>query len=151
MLFVFDLDFTLWDAAGTWCDHTQPPYVLDEGRVFDQTGGEIRLYDDVIDILNLIKTSGNNVALASRTSAPDWAEELLEIFGILDYVLNKQIYPGSKLTHFKQIHDRTKIHYSNMCFFDDEMRNINDVSSLGVHCTFIEDGIKMEHIEPFIN
>ena len=26
MLLVFDLDFTLWDAGGTWCDQTKPPF-----------------------------------------------------------------------------------------------------------------------------
>ena len=26
MLIVSDLDFTLWDAGGTWCDQTLAPY-----------------------------------------------------------------------------------------------------------------------------
>ena len=26
MLLVLDLDFMLWDAGGTWCDQTIPPF-----------------------------------------------------------------------------------------------------------------------------
>ena len=37
---------------------------------------------------------------------------------------------GSKLRHFKSIHKKTGIAYSEMLFFDDEARN-KEVESLG--------------------
>lgn len=40
-LIVFDLDFTLWNAGGTWCDHTFPPYRKENNRVIDSQGNII--------------------------------------------------------------------------------------------------------------
>nr|ODN90411.1 magnesium-dependent phosphatase-1 [Cryptococcus depauperatus CBS 7855] len=42
-----------------------------------------------------------------------------------------EIYPGSKLRHFREIHRKTGIPYSQMLFFDDEHRNF-EVEALGV-------------------
>ena len=47
-VFVFDLDFTLWDAGGGWCDTTNPPYFWKNGKLYDQSNDWIRLYPDVI-------------------------------------------------------------------------------------------------------
>lgn len=43
-----------------------------------------------------------------------------------------EIYPGSKLAHFRSLHAKTGIEYKDMVFFDDEYRN-SEVRKLGVH------------------
>jgi len=47
MLLVFNLDFTLWDAGGTWCDHTDPPYTKENSFIQDASGKTISLYPEV--------------------------------------------------------------------------------------------------------
>lgn len=41
-----------------------------------------------------------------------------------DIAAHHEIYPGSKLTHFRRLHERTGINYKDMLFFDNESWNI---------------------------
>jgi magnesium-dependent phosphatase 1 len=149
-IFVFDLDFTLWDAGGTWCDATNPPYSWENGKLLDSLGSWIRLYDDVIDIFESLKEEGKIIVAASRTNRPDWAQDLLGLFNIDIYFDLKEIYPSSKVKHFNNIQDHFNIPYHEMVFFDDELRNIEDVSRLGVEAVFVRNGISMNHIDKFL-
>lgn len=140
-LVVFDLDFTLWDCDGVWCDCTWPPYKKQGNRVTDSQNRSIRLYSDVLSILDHCRKLNLKMALASRTSEPEWARELIELFDIQDYFIQHEIYPSSKIAHFKQLHANLNIPYQNMVFFDDEMRNIKEVRGLGVKAIFVENGL----------
>ncbi|MBN2738820.1 MAG: magnesium-dependent phosphatase-1 [Spirochaetales bacterium] len=148
-LFVFDLDFTLWDCGGLWCDHTQPPYVKGGHFVFDSRERCLSLYPDVPDILQTLSQQGIRLALASRTSKPDWAQKLIHLFDIGKYFSYSEIYPGSKITHFERLREKTALPYSAMIFFDDESRNIHEVSSLGVKSVIIPRGLEWKHIPGF--
>lgn len=147
MLIVFDLDFTLWDCGGTWCDHTNPPYYKEDGIILDEDQRRIKLYPDVMDILNHLHDKNVLLAIASRTGAPDWADELMQLFDIKKYFDHFEIYPGSKLNHFRALHEKTGISYRDMIFFDDEYRNIEEVSRLGVEAIFVEHGIERRMIQ----
>jgi len=140
-LFVFDLDFTLWDAGGTWCDHTDPPYKKVGEVVKDSQGRVLKLYPQVIHILDMLKEKGITMALASRTGRPEWAEQLLDLFEIKHYFPIREIYPSTKVAHFKNIRERSGIEYENMIFFDDEKINILEVGRLGVHAVFVPQGL----------
>ncbi len=140
-LIVFDLEFTLWDAGGTWCDCTNPPYKRINGHVEDSNGSKIKLYPDVVDILSELKEQSFSLALASRTEAPSWAQQLLKLLDIEHFFNHQEIYPGSKIQHFTQLQKATGISYSDMIFFDDEMRNIREVGNLGVQAVYVEEGI----------
>ncbi len=150
-LVVFDLDFTLWDAGGTWCDCTNPPYKKVNSHVEDSSGSKIKLYPDVLNILDDLKQQNITMALASRTGAPSWAKQLLNILDIEHYFHYQEIYPGSKLLHFSQLQKASGIAYSDMVFFDDEMRNISEVGSLGVHAVYVEDGINTHMVNEALN
>ena len=140
-LVVFDLDFTLWDAAGTWCDHLYPPFKIRSGRIFDSKGSELKLYPGTIDILEELKYEHFDLGIASRTNEPDWARELLDLLNVRDYFRYEEIYPGSKVTHFKRLRNKSGLNYEDMIFFDDEQRNITEVGDLGVNCILVKNGI----------
>lgn len=146
MLFVFDLDFTLWNCGETWCDHTQPPYFRDKDKIFDTEGRIITLYPDVRSILETLKNQNVDMAIASRTCAPQWAERLIDLFELNDFFLYKEIYPGSKTAHFKALKQKSGLAFPELYFFDDETRNIQEVAELGVNCMIVQNGLSKSHL-----
>ena len=143
-LIVFDLDFTLWDCGGTWCDCLTPPFRDNNGRVVDAEGRDVQLYDCVADVLDWCDDNEISMALASRTEQPSWARELISMLNVADRFPFAEIYPSTKLKHFAALRADSEIEYRDMLFFDDEMRNIREVSNLGVSCVHVEDGIRRE-------
>lgn len=143
-LAVFDLDFTLWDAGGVWCDCTDPPYSRDgSGRVFDSRGREIRLYEEVPEVLEYLAREGIGIGLASRTDAPLWADELTRLLGIDPHVGYREIYPGCKIRHLTRISEASGVGFSEMVFFDDERRNVRDAESIGVESVWVRRGVDL--------
>jgi magnesium-dependent phosphatase 1 len=141
-LVVFDLDLTLWECGGAvWCDCLSPPFHRDQNHVLDRRGNRTRLFDDVISILDDLDQHEIPAALASRTNEPSWARELLELLGIENRFAFAQIYPEAKFSHFASLREQSGFAYDEMLFFDDEMRNIRDVSQLGVDCVHVSEGV----------
>ncbi|KAI5453187.1 hypothetical protein NCC49_006215 [Naganishia albida] len=152
-LVCFDLDYTLWDL---WIDtHITPP-IKRKGDAInslqDRHGSEIAFYREVPDVLAELKKSNIHIAAASRTHAPDLAREALglllipaekgssEMSKAITFFQTMEIYPGSKLRHFKSIHKKTGIAYADMLFFDDESRN-KEVEQLGVTMHLVRNGV----------
>ncbi|KAL7412935.1 magnesium-dependent phosphatase-1 [Mrakia frigida] len=161
-LVAFDLDYTLWDL---WIDtHVSPPFKRNGqelNKVVPRRGDPIQFYPDVPEILHRIRKEGAYIAAASRTSAPDFAQEVLGLLLVPPpvgapreeprkantFFDGKEIYPGSKLTHFKKLHKKTGIPYEEMLFYDDESRN-KEVESLGVTMILVSSaGTTMELFE----
>ena len=140
-LIVFDLDFTLWDCGGTWCDCLSPPFTMRAGRIADRRGRIVQLYDDILDIMDRCDQYQMKMAVASRTEQPVWATELVELLQISTRFAHAEIYPSTKLKHFAVLREASRIEYEQMIFFDDEMRNITEVGSLGVSCIHVDNGI----------
>lgn len=141
---IFDLDFTLWDCGGTWCDCLSPPFRLERSRIVDRSGRGVRFYSDVVSVLDFCDENQIVTALASRTEQPEWAKELLRLLEVTHRFAFSEIYPSSKLKHFASLSRLTGVAYDRMLFFDDEMRNIREVSALGVTSVFVEDGLSRE-------
>jgi len=171
-LFVFDIDYTLWPL---WIDaYSGPTFEADPSKLYcatDKYGTLIRLYSDVPKILRLIKNCPQTyIAVASRTTRPEWARKVLSIMpfpenededsiklpvtnesskvvnyntlaDVIDYC---EIYPSSKVKHFSSLHATTEIPYTEMIFFDDEMRNSEVDQKLGVHFVHVPDGMTLE-------
>lgn len=145
-LIVFDLDYTLWPL---WVDtHVDLPLnKLADGSIMDRKGDKITLYEDVIPILDKVTSIGINIAFASRTGALEEAESLLNIMDLNKYVIAKEIYPGSKVTHFSNFKTKLGIDFSEMVFFDDEVRNIRDLAKLGVTAIHTPTGLSWKYFK----
>ncbi|KAJ3982087.1 magnesium-dependent phosphatase-1 [Lentinula detonsa] len=153
-LVAFDLDYTLWDL---WIDtHVTGPLHRDKNainEVLDKHNTPISFYKHVPQILHRLRTAEVTIAAASRTSAPTKARSALTLLLVppmegskegavkaIDFFDQLEIYPGSKLTHFKRLHQKTEIPYSEMLFFDDEHRN-KEVEQLGVTFCLVRNGL----------
>ncbi|XP_052685860.1 magnesium-dependent phosphatase 1-like [Crassostrea angulata] len=144
-LVVFDLDYTLWPF---WIDsHYDAPFTkISKTNVKDCHGKQVPFYTDVPKILQKLKTDGIQIGVASRTSCTIEAKELIKCFEWDKYFDYVQIFPGAKTTHFNNIRRDSGIDYQDMIFFDDEHRNIRDVSKLGVTSFFVPQGVQNEVI-----
>jgi|GEM_PF-309344 len=141
-LVVIDLDFTLWDCGGTWVDCTTPPFDQgSDGVVKDQTGAKMKLYDDIREILEFLQEKEVPLAIASRTHAPSDALRLLDLLGVDKCFQFLEIYPGSKRSHFEHLRQDSGVPFGQMVFFDDEQRNIDEITALGVESVFVRSGL----------
>eukprot|EP01063_Lacrimia_lanifica_P001653 TRINITY_DN10852_c0_g1_i1.p1 TRINITY_DN10852_c0_g1~~TRINITY_DN10852_c0_g1_i1.p1 ORF type:complete len:218 (+),score=36.35 TRINITY_DN10852_c0_g1_i1:63-716(+) len=148
----FDVDFTLWPF---WVDtHRDPPYKQQPcGRVVDAEGRCCALYPDVPRILRELRAlpaaARPVLAFASRTSAPEWLEDLAKVTRLGDALTmwdapdHREIYPGSKLRHFRKIAAATGVAPHEMLFFDDEVGSNRDVLQLGVKFVEVKNGMNV--------
>ncbi|KAF8962928.1 magnesium-dependent phosphatase-1 [Flammula alnicola] len=123
-LVAFDLDYTLWDL---WIDtHVTGPLKRHEdtvNQVLDTYGEPISFYKDREQEDRKVV-----IAACSRTHAPDLAHQCLRLLLVpsshehsspmpkpaIEFFDELEIYPGSKITHFKSLHERTGIPYADM-------------------------------------
>jgi len=145
-LVVFDLDFTVWDAGGVWCDCLQPPFRKLGDRVLDGTDAHVRVYEDIPWALRSLAEKGVELAIASRTTQPDWARQLLDLLSLRHCFQYEEIYPTSKLRHFSELKSNSGYEYSEMLFFDDEYRNIDEVGELGVKSVHVLNGFERSYL-----
>ena len=184
-LIVFDLDYTLWPF---WIDcHCTPPLKAnkDATGMIDRYGDTYTFYPEVPSILYEARRRNILLGLASRTQTPDLANQSLRAINVPvpEHYLKKQdggtggeteekpqkaitffafreIYPGAKTRHFRQIQSSTRslarkqsdmpkagIPYEDMLFFDDESRNRDVERELGVTFYLVRDGVTRDEVD----
>ncbi|KAJ5707765.1 magnesium dependent phosphatase [Penicillium malachiteum] len=163
-LIAFDLDYTLWPF---WVDtHVSAPVKPrdNNSRVVDRWGESFAFYPAVSSIIYACKSRAIPLALASRTHTPDLARDLLKSLHIiptfsdnlaansrtsraLEYFDFIQIFPANKTQHFSRIHQASGVEYEEMLFFDDEARNRNVETELGVTFCLVRDGMTREEVD----
>jgi magnesium-dependent phosphatase 1 len=137
-LVVFDLDYTIWPF---WCE-------------VKSTRSTPRLYPEVRGIIEALREARVPMAIASRTPSPNIATVFLGKLQLMSqYFVQQEIYPTftHKTEHFKALLQGTKVPYEEMLFFDDEDRNVNTISPLGVKCVLVEDGVNLNALREGIS
>jgi magnesium-dependent phosphatase 1 len=90
----------------------------------------------MLKALHIIPTFSDNPAANNAKSI-----RALEYF---DFV---QIFPGNKTQHFSRIQQSSTVGYEEMLFFDDEARNRNVETELGVTFYLVRDGMTRDEID----
>ncbi|KXZ45106.1 hypothetical protein GPECTOR_58g555 [Gonium pectorale] len=157
-LVAFDLDGTLWWPEMYMLDGGAPFRRDKSGAVYDKRNTRIELMGASLDVLRELasdpKWEHTKVAYVSRTEYPEWAIPCLKTFliteeknggrSMFDISSHNEIYPGSKITHFKAIHKDSGIPYEDMIFFDNERWNITECARLGITCIYTPRGMTRE-------
>jgi magnesium-dependent phosphatase 1 len=94
-------------------------------------------------------------AAATTATAEDveWGGGAGKALRAIDIFTYQQIFPGSKTSHFQRIQDATKkakggeVAFADMLFFDDEGRNRNVETELGVTFWLCADGVTSEEVD----
>lgn len=144
-LIVFDLDYTLWQLHVD--THVDPPFKKENGVIRDRNKTVIKCFPEVPSILEQLHSLGYKLAAASRTTAPKEGRQLIDLFGWDKYFTYYEIYPSCKVAHFNALKKSTGFGFHQMIFFDDESRNIRDISKLGVTSIFVSNGVDRKLIE----
>ncbi|KAH9314833.1 hypothetical protein KI387_023460, partial [Taxus chinensis] len=107
------------------------------------------LYPQAKGILSALKEKGVSMAIASRTPTPATARAFLNKLGITSLFTAMEIYPSwsHKIEHFQNIHQKTGVPFNSMLFFDDENRNIEAVSKMGVTSIWVGNGVNIEALK----
>lgn len=72
------------------------------GTIVDARGIKIKCYPEVPAVLEDLTREGYQMAVASRTSEIEGAQALIGLFDWNRYFQYKEIYPGSKVAHFRR-------------------------------------------------
>ncbi|KAL6785181.1 hypothetical protein ACKKBG_A02770 [Auxenochlorella protothecoides x Auxenochlorella symbiontica] len=149
-LVAFDLDATLWLPEMYML--SGPPFRVDPDDpqcVLDRGGEQVELMGSSREILAELATQpqwqDTEVAYVSRTEYPQWANACLKLFKVCgahtmhSMASIREIYVGSKVTHFKRIQAATGIAFKDMLFFDNESWNIK-VGEGGGLDRFLQEG-----------
>ncbi len=150
---IFDLDYTIWPF---WVDtHISPPFhikkVKENGEKIleDGYGYEIKLYPEVIQILEKAKKEGIIMGTVSRTLEPEYGRQLLKLFDIEKYFISCEFDTGTKTKSMKKIAKLAGIEggIKKCILYDDESRNINDVEREGGIGVLLNNGLTMKDFE----
>ncbi|KAK7838496.1 uncharacterized protein LOC111990486 [Quercus suber] len=128
-LVVFDLDYTLWPFYCECRSKREMP----------------SLYPHAKGIVHALKDKGIDMAIASRSPTADIAETFINKLSIKSMFVAQEIFssPTHKRDHFQRIHSRTGVPFNSMLFFDDENRNIQEVSKMGVTSILVGNGVNL--------
>ena len=150
---IFDLDYTLWPFRVD--THISPPFhvkkVKENGEKIleDGYGYEIKLYPEVMQILEKAKKEGIIMGTVSRTLEPEYGRQLLKLLDIEKYFIScefdtdKKIIPIKKIAKLAGIKEGIK----RCILFDDESRNVNDIKNEGGVGVLINNGLNMKEFE----
>ena len=156
-----DLDATCWEPElYMMTDHTTlKPLRHASGECFavrDAWNQELAFMQDAQEVIREVSEwEGTRLAYVSRTTEIEAAHLAIESLHVefdgrtkqgvtmADVVDHHEIYPGSKIGHFKSLREALDVDYTEILFFDNESYNTREVSGLGVCCVCCPNGLTL--------
>lgn len=142
VVFVFELDNTLWDSRGVKHDNLEGPYTrqsLLSGLVKDSKGKKLYPYPEVKTVLQQIQDSDYSIAFISHTDFPERTEELLEITDMERYsdlcVFNNK----SRKEQMEILMAKMGCMPEDIIYFDSSRDNIRQLKHLDLNSFLIPD------------
>ena len=162
----FDLDATIW-LPELYCmtDHTTlKPLFHQSGECYAVRDGwnqELTFMQDAQAVLREVSTWDDTmIAYVSRTTEIESAHLALEHLHVefceaqrrgatmRDVAHHHEIYPGSKIAHFRSLREELGVEYHEILFLDNERWNTDEVSKeLGVVSVWCPRGLTFEAFE----
>ncbi|KAK1644299.1 hypothetical protein QYE76_062104 [Lolium multiflorum] len=129
-LVVFDLDYTLWPFYCECRSKRESPSLFRHAK----------------GIMCALKEKGVDMAIASRSPTPDIARVFIDKLELQPMFVAQEIFSSwtHKTEHFQKIQRKTGVPYKSMLFFDDEDRNIETISKMGVTCVLVDNGVNLD-------
>nr|CAB3498282.1 unnamed protein product [Digitaria exilis] len=145
-LVVFDLDYTLWPFYWSVPFLSFPLLPTQHGCECRSKRDSPSLFRHARGIMYALKEKGIDMAIASRSPTPDIAKVFIDKLELQSMFVAQEIFSSwtHKTEHFQKIQRKTGIPYKSMLFFDDEDRNIEAVSKMGVTSVLVENGVNLD-------
>lgn len=97
----------------------------------------LSLYQDIHSIIQFCLSHNIHLSICSKSSNYENAQQILTSFGLWEYFQYPQIYYARKSVHFRNLRGCTNYLYHEYLFFDDEIRNIEICSNIGVRTQLV--------------
>jgi phosphoglycolate phosphatase-like HAD superfamily hydrolase len=135
MIYLFDLDITLWDTAdkhgnSIWAKQLLPPYYIKDDIITDDVYSKCTLRKGVKEYLEYLRSENHEVGFVSSGRYADLPFDsqpsihMLKLFKIYDY------FNGIHILEYKTYNKAESIGHveEEIVFYDDSIENLNALS-----------------------
>jgi len=139
IIFIFELDFTLWDCEEVRHDKLKQPFKKKGLAIVDTNEKKLSPFPEIIKILDQIKNSNYGIVFTSSTKIPECTRTLLKLSGIEKYPDITIFNSDSKNDQVGSLMAQTDIPANKIIYFDSNPDNIEQVKPYGINTFLIPD------------
>ena len=139
VLFVFELDHTLWNCSTGKHSQLEPPFRKEDKSLKDRSGNELYVYPEVSKVLDQIKKANYEIVFTSTSENPSQTLELLQLTGLDNYPFLTLFNDQPKPEQLQSIASKSGTPVANMIYFDVSRKNIEEIKPLGTTTFLIPD------------
>jgi magnesium-dependent phosphatase-1 len=139
IIFIFELDFTLWDCDKVKHYMLKPPFKKKMNSIVDVNDKKITPYPEIFTILEQIKEANYGIVLTAKTRIPEHTREFVKLAGLSGYPDITIFNDDTKKDQLASLMTLTDIPPSKIIYFDSNPYNIEQVKPFGIHTFLIPD------------
>lgn len=139
IIFIFELDFTLWNCEEVRHDRLNRPFRKNGKTISDIFGKKLSPFPEISYILDRIKESNYGIVFTSTSKVPECTRTLVKLADIHQYPDITIYNDDSKKEQIASLMAQTDILSEKIIYFDSKSENIDEVKSLGIQTFLIPD------------